>query len=650
MTYYDILEISEKASPEVIRMAYKALCKKYHPDVFQGDKNFAESQMKKINEAYEILSDKAKRRQYDATLNSQRPYSNQNTYSPPRQENTYSVDALLKRGFMALETGDWLKADQFFEQVLNIKAEKAEAYLGKLMAELRVRTREDLKNCVQPFDDKSNYKRAITFADDSLKNFLDNTTDFIKKRNYETECNDIYYRACKSMHHDNDINCLENAISLFEKISHYKDSHLKIKECQEKINSLKEKIEKEEQIKAEKIKKNKILAAIIIPTISVVLIVCIVLATTIPSIYAYNNALDLINKEEYTTAISILETLGDYKNSKELILETKFSYANKLCEEKNYLAAIRIFEELKGYKNSDEFILEVHYLYAFNLYEGKMYTEAKEEFKKVINYKDSEKYITLCTEQLNEEKYQKALSLIKENNIIDAYLLFGELSSINYKDSTMLKGKYLESYNQAKFNNKLKTLRIGNIIEFGTYEQDDNLGNGKEPIEWIVIDKNTTSILLISKKILDAQRYHEDSFTDDKATWEKCSLRKWLNGTFYNAAFNSSEKQKIANTTVVPDPKEYSTSPDPGNKTIDKVYLLSKNEYNQYSDIDGLRPVECTKHTIAKNDRMMPRGQWLRSPYYNDPEKAEFILDTFIDSEDKWYREGIRPVIWVKFE
>ena len=54
MTYYDILEVSEKASQEVIRMAYKALCKKYHPDLYQGDKSFAEEQMKKINEAYEI--------------------------------------------------------------------------------------------------------------------------------------------------------------------------------------------------------------------------------------------------------------------------------------------------------------------------------------------------------------------------------------------------------------------------------------------------------------------------------------------------------------------------------------------------------------------------------------------------------------------
>ena len=68
MTYYEILEISEKASQEVIHMAYKALCKKYHPDVYQGDKHFAEEQIKKINEAYEILSDETQKKNYDNSL------------------------------------------------------------------------------------------------------------------------------------------------------------------------------------------------------------------------------------------------------------------------------------------------------------------------------------------------------------------------------------------------------------------------------------------------------------------------------------------------------------------------------------------------------------------------------------------------------
>lgn len=63
--YYDVLEIAPSASEEVIRSAYKTLVKKYHPDVYKGDKNYAHQQMLKINEAYEVLSDAEKRRKYD---------------------------------------------------------------------------------------------------------------------------------------------------------------------------------------------------------------------------------------------------------------------------------------------------------------------------------------------------------------------------------------------------------------------------------------------------------------------------------------------------------------------------------------------------------------------------------------------------------
>ena len=76
MTYYEILEISETASEEVVRMAYKALAKKYHPDIFQGDPIEAEERMKQINMAYSVLSDSTKRAQYDAILNSKKARNN----------------------------------------------------------------------------------------------------------------------------------------------------------------------------------------------------------------------------------------------------------------------------------------------------------------------------------------------------------------------------------------------------------------------------------------------------------------------------------------------------------------------------------------------------------------------------------------------
>ena len=66
--YYDWLEISPNASPEIVDKAYKTLVKKYHPDLQDNNKEKYEEIIKKINEAYEVLSDENKRKNYDINL------------------------------------------------------------------------------------------------------------------------------------------------------------------------------------------------------------------------------------------------------------------------------------------------------------------------------------------------------------------------------------------------------------------------------------------------------------------------------------------------------------------------------------------------------------------------------------------------------
>ena len=71
--YYEILEVDKNASSEVIEKAYKTLAKKYHPDLQQGaQKVEAAEKMKIINQAYDVLSDNAKRAQYNQKLEEQK--------------------------------------------------------------------------------------------------------------------------------------------------------------------------------------------------------------------------------------------------------------------------------------------------------------------------------------------------------------------------------------------------------------------------------------------------------------------------------------------------------------------------------------------------------------------------------------------------
>ena len=62
--YYEVLGVPKDADEAAIKKAYRALAKKYHPDANPGDKE-AEAKFKEASEAYAVLSDAEKRKQYD---------------------------------------------------------------------------------------------------------------------------------------------------------------------------------------------------------------------------------------------------------------------------------------------------------------------------------------------------------------------------------------------------------------------------------------------------------------------------------------------------------------------------------------------------------------------------------------------------------
>jgi len=80
-TYYTILGIKENASPKEIKSAYKALMKKYHPDVYKGDLKQAEKISSEINVAYDVLGNPTSRAEYDQMLLEQREEKTQAGYS-----------------------------------------------------------------------------------------------------------------------------------------------------------------------------------------------------------------------------------------------------------------------------------------------------------------------------------------------------------------------------------------------------------------------------------------------------------------------------------------------------------------------------------------------------------------------------------------
>ena len=88
--YYDILNVPNTANEDQIKQAYRTLAMKYHPDKNQGNK-IAEEKFKRISEAYSVLSDPQRRRDYDLTMSS--PFSSSGkTYTYGQSTNPFGDD------------------------------------------------------------------------------------------------------------------------------------------------------------------------------------------------------------------------------------------------------------------------------------------------------------------------------------------------------------------------------------------------------------------------------------------------------------------------------------------------------------------------------------------------------------------------------
>ena len=185
---------------------------------------------------------------------------------------------------------------------------------------------------------------------------------------------------------------------------------------------------------------------------------------------------------------------------------------------------------------------------------------------------------------------------------------------------------------------------------FGAYEQDNNTSNGKEDVEWFVLEIKDGKALVISKYALDCRLYNT-SYTD--VTWETCTLRKWLNNDFINAAFSADEKAMIPTVTVSAD-KNTHYSTNPGNATQDQVFLLSITEVNKYFSSDGARRCKPTDYAVANGAYVSSfNGNcwwWLRSPGYDDRYAA--AVD-YAGGTSRMGRDvddahiAVRPALWI---
>ena len=411
----------------------------------------------------------------------------------------------------------------------------------------------------------------------------------------------------------------EKAIRMLarEGLNGYRDVEELRKQAEQRYEECRNAEEKERKAKE---RKNKRLT---VAFVLVVLIACVVgwfVVTQVIPNNKYQRAVALRESGQYDEAIAVFAELGDYSDAAQQLSETRYQQATNLRAIGKYDEAIALFAELGNYYDAAAQVTETKYQKATNLNAFGKYDEAYAIYVTLTGYKDVDKLLT------------------EDDNIVAVK-------------------KALEA-REAKFT-------VGNYVTFGEYPQTA-AGEDMTPIEWLILARYGNKALLISRYGLDAQPYNTD-FTD--VTWETCTLRTWLNGTFYNKAFSSAEQAAILTSDV--DNSKYQCysgwSTNGGKNTQDKVFLLSYAEANKYFGVtynnssNTKSRVAPTAYAIAQGagknssyktvDGIDAGWWWLRSPGpYPDRAAYGLTVGSLHYSGGRGDSGSVRPALWVNIE
>lgn len=199
------------------------------------------------------------------------------------------------------------------------------------------------------------------------------------------------------------------------------------------------------------------------------------------------------------------------------------------------------------------------------------------------------------------------------------------------------------------------------VLEFGFYEQDNDTADEHEPVEWLVLEEKDDKVLVISKKTIVTISYNNVS---ESITWDRSILRLYLNNIFYDSYLNDEERSMILSTKLVNSTINEFGFPN-GTDTLDKIFILSIDEYKKYFRSDKERISAGTPYgksiglqissTLPIADVPIENGTfyWARNVGYHATDTACVNWDGKINTygyDCKSDGVGVRPCMWLKKE
>lgn len=271
------------------------------------------------------------------------------------------------------------------------------------------------------------------------------------------------------------------------------------------------------------------------------------------------------------------------------------------------------------------------YTNAKELYNSQSYAEAKSSFEELGDYQDCVDWVIKCDEKIIETKYNNAVSLYEERKYQDSLLLFREIS--DYADTS--------AYITKCELGVIKASTGRSKVEFGRF------GKNEEPINWIVLEKNNESALMISTYYLTSKiaNNKDEGARQEYSCWSNSTLRRWLNYQFIKEAFYAEEEECLLENEISTD--EYDTINYDGwsaskitVQTTDKVYIPSSNDVEHYA-------INPTSSVSNQNNNI---EGWLRDRGHGIAFQRTLKANGEFGSEWHFYSSfGVRPMIRVKF-
>ena len=385
----------------------------------------------------------------------------------------------------------------------------------------------------------------------------------------------------------------------------------------------------------------------------------------------YRQAIELLQYNDTAAAEAIFIELDGYSDSEDYLNYMRYTQAQELYESGDLTMARAIFKGLDDYDDSRSRYEEITCELAAQKIDSGNYDEAFELLQDVDNDSAAELraeyYAWRAAQCINEGNYkaaEKALWALRgvagyEQTRAEGYIALIEYYKSNGEDYTAERlVEYLAeidgyelmaqdilnaesepqpavSADVAAFGAEMvDNYSVGQVFVFGSFEQNGNVSDGAEPIEWVVLDNDGKYLSAISVKVLCVQPYGASE------TWEDSWLRNYLNMDFYYRAFTQQERSYLSTRDLIGVPSDDVMNTDP---------VIIPNHSDDFINLaDDLRIAEYSASAKAENERYGVSTEYSWWAGYASPHEP-YVADS-IYSMSRWAgiseeNHGVRPVI-----